>query len=38
MDFPATLGAGLLGGLTMTAILYMGMAMMPNQLKMSILH
>ena len=37
MDFPALLGAGLLGGLAMTAILYMGMAMMPSQMKMNIL-
>lgn len=37
MDFPATLGAGLLGGLAMTAILYMGRAMMPSQMKMNIL-
>ncbi len=38
MDFPATLGAGLLGGLAMTAILYMSMAMMPSQMKMNLLH
>ena len=38
MDFPAMLGAGLLGGLVMTAILYMGMAMMPSHMKMNILH
>jgi len=38
MDFPATIGAGLLGGLAMTAILYMGMAMMPGQMKMNLLY
>lgn len=37
MDFPATLGAGLLGGLAMTVVLYMGMLMMPSQMKMNIL-
>jgi hypothetical protein len=38
MDFPATIGAGLLGGLAMTAILYMGIAMMPGQMKMNLLY
>lgn len=38
MDFPAMLGAGLLSGLAMTAILYMGIAMMPAQMKMNLLY
>ncbi len=38
MDFPAMLGAGLLGGLAMTAVLYMGIAMMPSQMKMNLLY
>ena len=38
MDFPAMLGAGLLGGLAMTAVLYMGIAMMPAQMKMNLLY
>ena len=31
MDFPATIGAGLLGGAVMSAVLYMGVAMMPTR-------
>jgi len=37
MDFPAMLGAGLLGGLAMIAVLYMGIAMMPSQMRMNLL-
>ena len=36
MDFPATIWAGLVGGGVMVAILYMGIAMMPSQMKMNI--
>ena len=38
MDFPATIGSGLLGGTVMVVILYMGMAMMPGQMKMNLLY
>ena len=38
MDFPATIGAGLIGGGVMTVILYMGIAMMPSQMKMNLLY
>ncbi len=38
MDFPAMLGAGILGGSIMVAILYMGIAMMPSQMKMNLLY
>ncbi len=36
MDIPATIGAGALSGSIMAAVLYMGIAMMPNQMKMNI--
>jgi hypothetical protein len=38
MDFPATIGAGLLSGAIMSAVLYMGIAMMPNQMKMNLFY
>ncbi len=38
MDFGATVGAGLLGGTVMAAILYMGIAMMPSQMKMNLFY
>ena len=38
MDYPATIWAGLLAGSTMTVILYMGIAMMPRQMKMNLLY
>ena len=38
MDYLATIWAGLVGGVTMTVILSMGIAMMPNQMKMNILY
>ena len=38
MDFPATIGAGLLAGAIMGAILYMGIAMMPGQMKMNLFY
>jgi hypothetical protein len=38
MDFPAAIGAGLLSGLAMTAMLYMGRAVMPGQMKMNLLY
>ena len=37
MDFPATIGAGLVAGAAMTAMLYMGFFMMPGQMKMNLL-
>ena len=39
MDFEAgwAIGAGLIGGAVMVAILYMGIAMMPNQMRMNLL-
>jgi len=38
MDYPATIWAGLLGGRVMTVILYMGIGMMPSQMKMNLLY
>ena len=38
MDFPAAIFAGLVGGAAMTALLYMGILMMPSQMKMNILY
>lgn len=38
MDYPATIWAGLLGGGAMTVILYLGIAMIPNQMKMNLLY
>ncbi len=38
MDYPATIWAGLLGGGVMTVILYMGIGMMPSQMKMNLLY
>ena len=38
MDFGATVGAGLLGGAIMSVILYMGIAMMPGQMKMNLFY
>jgi hypothetical protein len=38
MDYPATTWAGLIAGGAMTAVLYMGMFMMPGQMKMNILY
>ena len=38
MDFPATIWAGLVGGGAMIVILYMGIAMVPSQMKMNILY
>ena len=38
MDYPATIWAGLVGGGIMTAILYMGIAMIPSQMKMNLLY
>jgi hypothetical protein len=36
MDYPAAIGAGVLSGSIMAAILYMGIAMMPSQMKMNL--
>ncbi len=36
MDFSAAIGAGLLGGAMMAAVLDMGIAMMPGQMKMNL--
>lgn len=38
MDFPATIGAGLIAGGIMTAVLYKGIFMMPGQMKMNLLY
>ena len=38
MDFPATIWAGLIAGAAMTGALYMGMLMMPGQMKMNLLY
>ena len=38
MDIPATIGAGALSGAVMAAVLYMGIAMMPSQMKMNLLN
>ncbi|NQW22207.1 MAG: hypothetical protein HQ475_02045 [SAR202 cluster bacterium] len=38
MDYPAAIGAGLIGGATMTVILYMGILTMPGQMKMNLLY
>ncbi len=38
MDFVAAIGAGLLGGTVMAALLYMGLAMMPSQMKMNLFY
>lgn len=38
MDYPATIGAGLIGGGVKTAVLHMGMAEMPKQMKMNLLY
>ena len=38
MDYPAAIGAGLGGGAVMSAILYMGIAMMPSQMKMNLFY
>ncbi len=38
MDFPATIWAGLVGGGVMVVILYMGIGMMPSQMKMNLLY
>ena len=38
MDFPAAIGAGLVGGGVMSAVLYMGIAMMPAQMKMNLFY
>ena len=38
MDFPATIWAGLVGGAAMTALLYMGIFMMPGQMKMNLFY
>ena len=38
MDYPATIGAGLLGGVVMGAVLYMGIAIMPGQMKMNLFY
>ena len=38
MDYPAAIGAGLLGGAVMSAVLYMGIAMMPGQMKMNLFY
>ncbi len=36
MDYPAAIGAGVLSGSIMAAVLYMGIAMMPSQMKMNL--
>ena len=38
MDFPALIGAGLLAGAIMSAVLYMGIAVMPGQMKMNLFY
>ena len=38
MDYPAAIGAGLIGGTAMVAILYMGILIMPGQMKMNLLY
>ena len=38
MDFPAAIGAGLISGAVMAAVLYMGIAMMPAQMKMNLFY
>lgn len=38
MDFPATIWAGLIAGAAMMGVLYMGIFMMPGQMKMNILY
>lgn len=38
MDYPAAIFAGLVGGAAMTAVLYMGIFMMPAQMKMNLLY
>ena len=38
MDFPAAIGASLLGGTIMGVILYMCIAMMPGQMKMNLFY
>ena len=38
MDYPATIWAGLVAGGAMTAVLYMGIFMMPGQMKMNLLY
>jgi len=38
MDFGAAIVAGVVGTVVMTAILYMGMAMMPRQITMNLLY
>ena len=38
MDYPAAIGAGLIGGAVTSVILYMGIAMMPGQIKMDLFY
>ncbi|MDA0263603.1 MAG: hypothetical protein O3A93_05690 [Chloroflexi bacterium] len=38
MDYPAAIWAGLIGGAAMTAVLYMGIFVMPGQMKMNLLY
>jgi len=38
MDYPAAIGAGLISGAVMAAVLYMGIAMMPAQMKMNLFY
>ncbi len=38
MDYPATVGAGLLGGAVMGVILYMGIAIMSGQMRMNLFY
>ena len=38
MDYPATIWAGLVAGAAMTAVLYMGIFMMPGPMKMNLLY
>ena len=38
MDFAATISAGLIGGAIMAAILYLGIVMMPSQMRMNLFY
>ena len=38
MDYPATIWAGLIAGAAMSAVLYMGIFMIPGQMKMNLLY
>ena len=38
MDYPAAIGAGLISGAVMAGMLYMGIAMMPAQMKMNLFY